>query len=290
MLIVSDSSCEICGTPRNLEVHHIEPKRMGGSRRPEIEAPTNKAILCRSCHSKITEQRWHLERTKRALVVTEVPTGEVVARRLFNRDFSAPQYFQELNLLETQLDALVQGVPYLTDDQLVDLFGYLRSLDQRTWKAQAAILWEAKRRSVYGDRAWEAMGRSFGIGWRQAYNLARVWEVYFLGEKGEFCNQMQNSTLQEITWYIVASETNAPHFWLAYGEDRKAEDPGYSVADFREEISIAGAQKDDPQFPESDSQRCRWLRVYCAKLSRVVRPGDCPGCDTGVPSTAEAAL
>ncbi len=134
------------------------------------------------------------------------------------------------------------------------------------------------------------MGRSFGIGWRQAYNLARVWEVYFRGEKGEYCNQLQNCSLQEVTWYIVASETEAPHFWLAYAEDRKAEDPSYSVADFREEIRIAGAKTDDPLFPESDPQRCRWLRVYCTKLRRVVRPGDCPGCETGVPSTAEAVL
>ena len=58
-------------------------------------------------------------------------------------------------------------------------------------KAQAAILWEAKQRSVYGDRAWEAMGRSFGIGWRQAYNLARVWDTFFRDEEGEFCSQMQ---------------------------------------------------------------------------------------------------
>ncbi len=290
MYVAPDASCEICGTSRNLEVHHIDPRRMGGSRRPEIESPANKAILCRRCHTEITEQRWHLERTDRQLLVTEVPTDAVVARRLFDPSFSSPEYFQELNLLETQINALVQGVPYLTDDQLVDLFNYLRSLDQCTWKAQAAVLWEAKRRSVYGDRAWEAMGRSFGIGWRQAYNLARVWEVFFLGEKGEFCNQLQICALQEVTWYIVASETEAPHFWLAYAEDRKAEDPGYSVSDFREEISIAGAKKEDPLFSESDSQRCRWLRVYCTRLRRVVRPGDCPGCDTGVPSTAEAVL
>ncbi len=242
MLVAADSLCEICGTSRNLEVHHIEPRRMGGSRRPEIEAPSNKAILCRTCHTHITEQRWRLDRTDRQLLITEVATGEVVVRRLFDPDFSPSQYFQELNLLEARLDVLIQGVPYLTDDQLVGLFSYLRSLDQRTWKAQAAILWEAKRRSVYGDRAWEAMGRSFGIGWRQAYNLARVWEVYFRGEKGEYCNQLQNCSLQEVTWYIVASETEAPRFWLAYGEDRKAEDPGYSVSDFREEIRIAGAR------------------------------------------------
>ncbi len=179
MLIAPDRHCEICGSPRNLEVHHIEPRRMGGSRRPEIEASANKAILCHSCHANITEQRWRLERTDRQLVVAQVTTGEVVVRRLFDPDFSPSQYFQELNLIEAQLEALIQGVPYLTDDQLVDLFSYLRSLDQHTWKAQAAILWEAKRRSVYGDRAWEAMGRSFGFGWRQAYNLARVWEVYF---------------------------------------------------------------------------------------------------------------
>ena len=47
MIVAPDSSCEICGTSRQLEVHHIEPRRMGGSRRPEIEAPSNKAILCR---------------------------------------------------------------------------------------------------------------------------------------------------------------------------------------------------------------------------------------------------
>ena len=114
--------------------------------------------------------------------------------------------------------------------------------------------------------------------------------MYFRGEKGEYCNELQNCSLQEVTWYIVASETEAHHFWLACGEDRRAEDSGYSVADFREEIRIAGANKEDPLAPGSDTQRCRWLRVYCTKLRRVVRPGDCPGCDADVPSTPEAVL
>jgi len=288
MLIASDSHCEICGTSRHLEVHHIEPRRMGGSRRPEIEAAANKAVLCRTCHTQITEQRWRLQRTETELMISDVATDGVVARRLRDPNFNPSQYFQELNLLEAQLDGLVQGIPYLTDDQLVDLFGYLRNLDQRTWKSQAAVLWEAKRRSVYGDRAWEAMGRAFGIGWRQAYNLARVWESFFMGKDGQFCNQMQNSTLQEVTWFVVATETEAPHFWLAYAEDRKAEYPGYSISDFRDEISIAGAKKDDPYAPGGDTQRCQWLRVYCTKLRRVVRPGECPGCEEPAPSVKEA--
>src|SRR5712691_10939841 len=100
MLVSVDSHCEICGTPRNLEVHHIEPRRMGGSRRPEIEAESNKAIVCRSCHTNITEQRWHFERTDQHLLVTTVETGEVVVRRLFDCSFNPAQYFQELNVLE----------------------------------------------------------------------------------------------------------------------------------------------------------------------------------------------
>ena len=128
-MVAPDSRCAICGASRNLEVHHIEPRRMGGSRRPEIEAPSNKAILCRSCHIEITEQRWRLERSETELVVTAVHTGEVVLRRLSDPDFDPSQYFQELNLVESQMNAIVRGVPYLTDDQLVDLFGYLRSLD-----------------------------------------------------------------------------------------------------------------------------------------------------------------
>jgi hypothetical protein len=125
------------------------------------------------------------------------------------------------------------------------------------------------------------MGKSFGIGWRQAYNLARVWETFF-GSQGEFCIQVQNSALEEVTWYVVASETTDPHFWLGYAEDRKAEDPGYSIADFREEIRAAGAATDAAPLPGDG--RCRWLRVYCAKLGRVVSPGRCPGCDEAVPA------
>ncbi len=277
MLVTPDSTCEICGTSRNLEVHHIEPRRMGGSGRPEIEVASNKAVLCRSCHTQVTEQRWRLERSESQLTVTEPETGEVVARRLFDPDFKPSEYFQELNLLELRLDALVQGIPYLSDDQLVDLFLYLRGFDQRAWKAQAAILWEAKRRSVYGDRAWEAMGSTFGIGWRQAYNLAKVWEVFFLGEEGGVCNQMQNCSLQEVTWYIVATQTNDPRFWLGYAEDQKAQRPSYSIADFKADLAIADGVTEDEVLQKASP--CQWLQMYCTRRGEPVSAEVCRACD-----------
>jgi hypothetical protein len=205
-----------------------------------------------------------------------VATGEVVVRRLFDPDFSPSQYFQELNLLEPRLDALLQGIPYLSDDQLVELFQYLRSIGKHSWKAQAAILWEAKERSVYGDRAWEAMGRTFGIGWRQAYNLAKVWEVFFLGEDGGFCTQVQNCSLQEVTWYVVSSRTDAPHFWLGYAEDQKAQNPSYSISDFKADLAVAGQCKEDSV--SSRATPCQWLQMYCTRKGEPVSREVCRSC------------
>ena len=131
------------------------------------------------------------------------------------------------------------------------------------------------------------MGRSFGVGWRQAYNLARVWETFFKGDNGQFCNQMQNWSLPEVTWYVVSTETEAPNFWLAHAEDRKAQDASYTIADFKEEIRIAGARaEEDPCGKRESGQKCRWLRAYCTKLDRVVHQGECEGCDV-LPSIEE---
>jgi hypothetical protein len=91
---------------------------------------------------------------------------------------------------------------------------------------------------------------------------------------------MQNSTLEEVTWFIVASGTDSPQFWLQYAEDRRAVDPGYSIADFKDELVVAGATEKKPCSTSSEKKTCRWLRVYCEKLDRVVKPGQCPGCDT----------
>ncbi len=279
--------CEICGAIHRLEVHHIVSRGMGGSSRPEIEAASNKITICRSCHTEITEHRWNLTRNDHELLVTSVATGETVARRAYDSQFDAPAYFHRLTLLDLELDSVMSGIPYLTDEQLVELYASLRGLGKTAWKAQSAILWEAKQRSVHGDRAWEAMGRTFGIGWQYAYKLARVFETFFKGSGGDFSHQSENSSLPEVTWYVLATETNAPHFWLGYAEDQKAIDPSYSIADFKAEIRDAGARVEpDSCGTREQGKRCRWLRAYCTKLDRVVTQGECEGCDV-LPSIPE---
>ena len=164
MVLSVSTSCQVCGSNRNLDVHHIVSRGMGGSSRPEIEDASNKIVICRSCHIEVTEHRWHLTRDDRQLTVVKVDTGEIIFRRLFDPQFDASAFFQRLTLVDLEIEALVQGIPYLSDEQLVELFAELRGLDKGSWRAQAAVLWEAKQRFVYGDHAWEAMGRSFGIG------------------------------------------------------------------------------------------------------------------------------
>ena len=84
------------------------------------------------------------------------------------------------------------------------------------------------------------MGQAFGIGWRQAYNLARVWEVFFMGHGRPILQS--NAKFNSPGSHLVRRghrDQKRLTFWLAYAEDRKAEYPGYSISDFRDEISIA---------------------------------------------------
>ena len=45
MLVVPDSRCEICGTPRDLDRHHIAPRGMGGSKEPKVLGEDNLITL-----------------------------------------------------------------------------------------------------------------------------------------------------------------------------------------------------------------------------------------------------
>ncbi len=157
-------------------------------------------------------------------------TGKVVARRLFNPGFRPSEYFHELNLLETRLDALAQRIPYLTRRParrpLSPTFVTSTSAPGRPRRPSSGRPSGAASTATAPGRPWAAPLASAGA---RPTTWRRCGRSSFSGEDGQFCNQLQNSTLQEVTWYIVASQTNAPQFWLAYAEDRKAENPSYSI-------------------------------------------------------------
>ena len=212
-------------------------KRMDGSKNPAVQDESNLITLCRSCHRNLPEGRWELVPSPEGIWVFDKHTGEQVMRRLRNPEMDAPSLFQILNAAEDSLSRLFEALPYLSDDQLKEAFTYACSFGKRSWLVQAAILYEAQQRSTYGDRTLEAIARGFGISRRQAQKYALVWKVFFAGDGGEENVNIEVFPLDRPSWYIVAAtETNEPEKWLAYAQDRKEEDPRYSVTAFRRDI------------------------------------------------------
>jgi len=271
-----ERQCGVCGDSRNLDQHHIQPKGMGGSKDPAIEAPENKITLCRTCHRNIHDHRWLLQHSDQELRVVDPQTGELVMRRLFSKDFDAPAFFHQLAASEDCLERLIHDVPFLTDEQLVEAFASAHSLGKRAWIIQAAILYEAQQRSVYGDHSLEAIARRFDISLRQAQKYALVWKLYFRDGVN-----VDAILLNEPSWYVVAaSESTEPEFWLGHAQDRKAQDPRYSIAEFREDIRLGkeaiGAGIETPIPP------CPWQTSHCQKvLALLTSNWRCRDCSVG---------
>jgi hypothetical protein len=273
--------CEVCGGIRELDGHHIRPKGMGGSKDSAIEAPENKVTLCRRCHRNIHDRKWILTRNQDSLTIADARTGEFVCRRLHDPGFDAAKLFGSLNLLERGLDRLLDYIPYLSDEQLVELFAYLRGVGRQVWRAQAAVLWEAKQRSVYGEQTVEAIARRFDIAYRTAAEYIQVYETFFNDEEGldESAN-VRTFQLDQPSWYLVAVHGDDPHFWLGHAQDRKAQDPRYSISEFREDIRLGkeaiGAGIETP-IPS-----CPWQTTYCEKVLQLITSvSRCRDCSVG---------
>ena len=290
-------NCEICGKNRELDRHHIDSRGMGGSKSLAVHADGNLITLCRTCHRNIHEGGWELHRSQDLLQVVDRRTGEEVMRRARAQDFAPSALFQLLNVMDSSLVGALSLIAYLDDDQLVELFRASRSLGRRAWMLQAAVLHEAQRRSIYGARSLEAIARRFEISVRQAEKYALVWRLFFASESPDEGNGQADKenvnvdvfSLEEPSWYIVAAtESPEPRRWLAYAQDRKAEDPRYSISAFRSEIQqalgeAATAIESEPTKPTAFSERrvwdCPWVKPYCQRSGRPVPADECP-CET----------
>ena len=283
--LVANMLCTICGTKRDLDRHHVTPRGMGGSKNPTVLADNNLMTLCRTCHRNIHEGAWALEKSPSLVRVVDRRNGTEIMRRYSDPNFDAGRFLGSLNLMESSLVAALGGVIYLNDDQLVEAFQASRSIGKRAWLIQAAILYEAQRRSVYGDQTVKAIARSFGISLNIAEKYARVWREFFAVAEREEIFNVEEIFLDEPSWYVVAAtESPKPQKWLAYAQDKKAENPRYSLSDFRREIQQAvGAdirvlEERTPQPPESAARipwDCPWVKPYCTRSGKPVLAEDC---------------
>src|SRR2546427_12280220 len=259
--------CSICSSPREVDRHHVMPKRMGGSRDKQVHAQSNLLTLCRRCHRNVHERGWVLTQSETELRVTDKRTGTEVMRRLYRQGFDSGALLAGFNQIELVLGNGIESIAFLDDEQLVEAFRISRTVGKKAWLVQAAILHEAQRRSVYGEGMLVGIARQFEIGVRQAEKYALVWRTFF--ERDERREALEGRTnnvnvdaifLEEPSWYVVAAtESPAPHQWLAYAQDRKAENPRYSISDFRSDIQSVHPPSVQNLVPagDVDERRCR---------------------------------
>jgi len=215
---------------------------MGGSRDASVHAQSNLLTLCRRCHRNLHEGGWSISLSETELRVTDARSGTEVMRRLYRQGFDASAFLSGFNEMESLLGEGIGSIAFLDDEQLVEAFRISRTVGKKAWLVQAAILYEAQRRSVYGEGRVVAIARQFEIGVRQAEKYALVWRTFFNRDEmpealhGPSTNSVNVDAifLEEPSWYVVAAtESPEPHKWLAYAQDRKAENPRYSISDFR---------------------------------------------------------
>jgi len=282
-------NCEICGKNRNLDRHHVKTRGMGGSTDQAVHDDANMITLCRTCHHNIHEGGWQLQHSAHTLRVVDRRSGQEVMRRTTSPDFDQSAFLELLNFMDRSLVEALSLVVYLEDDQLLEAFRASRSLGRRAWMLQAAVLHEAQRRSIHGDRSLQAIARAFEISLNMAEKYARVWREFFdSGAQTESFN-VEEFLFDEPSWYVVAAtESPEPRRWLAYAQDRKAEDPRYSISVFRSEIqravgaaaAVIESELTNPAaFAERTVWDCPWVKPYCRRSGRPVPADECP-CET----------
>ena len=274
---------------------------MGGSTDPQVLGEGNLLVLCRTCHANIHEARWVLTCSDEGLWVRDARTGAQVMRRLRDATVDPPKLFQLLNLAADSYAHVLEALPYLSDEELVEAFGYARSFGKHAWLVQAAVLHEAQARSIYGDQTLAAVARRFDISLRQAEKYAAVWQTFFASESGETKNvNIDEIALQEPSWYMVAaSETKDPHAWLAYAQDRKLGDARYTVAAFRREIRATRLQEGTsearaaiglPVAEDPNQWRCPWVRSFCTRSGLPVATAECQTCELRLDETRATTM
>ena len=267
---------------------------MGGSKNPDVHSEANLLTLCRRCHRNVHEGGWVIERSRTELRVLDRRSGNLLMRRLYRPGFDPSEYLAMFNRMDSLIGDAIELIPYLDNEQLVEAFRGSRSFGKRAWLLQGAILHEAQLRSIYSDRLLASVARQFEIGIRQAEKYALVWRTFF--DPGKTLQRREGRTaknvnvdaffLDEPSWYVVAAtESPAPHQWLAYAQDRKAENPRYSISDFRSDIQSSHPASVENLVPADDADerrrrwwQCPWVEPFCTRDGRPIPVEDC-GCD-----------
>lgn len=235
--------CELCGHDAS-EPHHLIHRSQGGT-----DHDHNLLQVCRPCHDSIHRQGYRVERTRSLLgdeQGTLVTVGtlslwnekdELVLQRHFSTGFNQTVHLSELQAMPNLLEYCIDEVKYLDYEGMEEAAQIVgRELGEKGWKYLAELMRRARLMIPWGDRTEKltAIAEKCGLSWRTAQRLALIAERIDLPT-------LAQSKVDDMSLVLVAAEAADPVATLAHIEERKAENPNYSVRQARSEIATREA-------------------------------------------------
>jgi len=243
--------CVACGSTTNLEAHHVKFRSRGG------KEEDNLVMLCRACHKKRHDELIDISLDGDTLVVTDKVTGEIKRRPLVPQVNTGPsELVNEARVIQTWADLMLysERLREETDESLKTLYDEIRTLKHRLWMVQAAIINEMQARASYGDGVAAHVAQALGCSERTVQSRGQIYrEIISKPECSQACERLLGES-----WYKEAVSTDDPVHWINYADERKIENPRYTVAQFREEIRGKG-----------DESSLKKVVLYCERQNRV---------------------
>lgn len=220
----------MCGQPLG-QMHHVIKRSQGGGDEPENLVP-----ICYTCHRRI-----HDEGT---LATEPVPNGVLFIDKLTGSSaiFDGTPH---LALHPSQLTTWCQEILELfdlgtfaerlkgePDEVLTTLYDQVREIKYRSWQLQSLIIAELQSRCQRGDAATQAVADKLNVSQRTVQRRGQIYREILSDPE---CADVGVLLPQE-SWYQEAVMQENPKEAILYAADRKAEDPKYTIRQFRAEL------------------------------------------------------
>lgn len=163
--------------------------------------------------------------------------------------------FSDMNNFEYDADRLIHLLPKLSDDDLLNVQAYAKTVSKQAWRVENAVCAEITRRAeARGDKAAvvSQAARDMGITDSQLYRNGQIHDTF-----GDDIQAAQN--IEEKGFYEEAlRHKEDPKAALAVIADKKAADPKYTTRHARADVT---AMKQGATAEEVENSRLLTVRI-----------------------------
>lgn len=164
------------------------------------------------------------------------------------------QVLSFFNIMDASTDRIIEHIPLMSDDDLVHVRGYARSLDRTSWRIEIAvdaeILSRAKLRGGRGHKDEEGEGRMAALeraaDWARVHpdtirRNAAIYQAFFDDPEQTIVDV--HDTLTQKSYYEIALRADDPVAALRVFAEKKKADYKFSVRDARRWVAVGDVEE-----------------------------------------------